>query len=178
MDNAENNTKCVRKLGDLLAEREFDIAFDPDQRRIMCHPHLINLCAKHACEGFMKVNISKIERTITTPIVQQHATTTTPVDEHVSKEAYIWAIQSNPLNTAHALVHAICASGLQREAFQEWIRVGNAQGWHKYPPATQVPLVELLREVLTCWDTIFFLLNRLRILCPVRYSCVDFKLVY
>ena len=116
----------------------------------MYHPHLINLCAKHACEGFTKINISKIEWMITTPIVQQHATTTTPVDEHVSKEAYIWAIQSNPLDKACALVHAIRASGLQCEAFQEWIRVGNAQGWHKYPPATQVPLVELLREVLTC----------------------------
>jgi len=178
MDNAENNTKCVRKLGDLLAEQEFDIAFDPDQRHIMCHPHLINLCAKHTCEGFTKVDISEIKRTITTPIVQQHATTTTPVDEHVSKEAYIRAIQSNPLDKAHALVRAIHASGLRREAFQERIRVGNAQGWHKYPPATQVPLVELLHEVLTRWDTIFFLLNRLRILCPVCYSCVDFTLAY
>ena len=73
----------------------------------MCHPHLINLCAKHACEGFTKVDVSEIKQMITTPIVQQHATTTMPLDEHVSKEAYIQAIQSNPLDKAHALVHAV-----------------------------------------------------------------------
>ena len=73
----------------------------------MCHPHLINLCAKHACEGFMEVDVSEIKQTITTPIVQQHATTTMSLDEHVSKEAYIRAIQSNPLDKAHALVHAV-----------------------------------------------------------------------
>ena len=138
----------------------------------MCHPHLINLCTKHACKGFTNVNASKIERNITTDTVKQHPNTKKymPVNEHISKEDYIQAIHSKPLDKVHSLVRAICASGLWHDTFQERIKVGNEQGWYKYPPEMKVPLVELLHEVVTRWDTLLFLLNRLRILRPVCLS--------
>ena len=172
MDNASNNRVCIEKLGRLLIEREFEIAFEPDQRRVMCHPHLVNLCTKHACEGFTAVDISEIEHSITTDTVKQCTSTEkpAPLDEHVSKQDYLEAIRSNPLEKARSLVRAIRASGLQRDAFKERIKVGNEQGWYKYPSGTNVPLVELLREVLMCWDMLLFMLNRLRILQPVRFS--------
>ena len=71
---------------------------------------------------------------------------------------------------AHSLVRAIHASGLQHDTFKERIKVGNEQGWYKYPLGTNVPLVELLQEVLMCWDTLLFMLNHLRILRPVHFS--------
>ena len=166
MDNAEHNRTCIEKLGELLVEWEFEIVFDLNQCWVMCHPHLINLCTKHTCEGFTNVDASKIKRNITTDTVKQHSNTEkyTPVDECVSKEDYIQVIQNNPLNKAHSLVRAICASGLQHDTFQEQIKVGNEQGWYKYPPGMKVLLVELLCEVVTCWDMLLFLLNHLRIL--------------
>ena len=63
MDNAENNKKCIEKLSELLMEQESEIMFDPDQCQVMCHLHLVNLCSKHACESFMKVDVSEIEWT-------------------------------------------------------------------------------------------------------------------
>ena len=172
MDNAENNKKCIEKLSELLMEQEFEIMFDPDQRRVMCHPHLVNLCSKHAYKSFMKVDVSEIERDITTNTVKRCSNTEkpVPVDEHISKQDYIQAICNNPLEKARSLVRAIRASGLWCDAFQERIRVGNQHGWHKYPPGTKVLLVELLREVQMHWDMLLFMLNRLRILRPVRFS--------
>ena len=172
MDNAKNNRTCIEKLGELLAEWEFEIVFDPDQRWVMCHPHLINLCTKHACEGFTNVNASEIEHNITTDTVKRHPNTEKymPVNERVSKEDYIQMIHSKPLNKARSLVCAIHASGLQRNTFQERIKVGNEQGWYKYLPEMKVPLVEPLHEVVTHWDTLLFLLNCLRILRPVCLS--------
>lgn len=166
MDNASNNWVCIEKLGQLLVKWEFEIAFEPDQCRVMCHLHLINLCTKHACEGFMAVDISEIEHSITTDMVKRCTSTEKPVplDEHVSKQDYLEVIHSNPLETACSLVHAIRASGLQRDTFKERIKVGNEQGWYKYPLGMNVPLVELLQEVLTCWEMLLFMLNRLRIL--------------
>ena len=172
MDNAENNKKCIEKLSELLMEQEFEIMFDPDQRRVMCHPHLVNLCSKHAYKSFMKVDVSEIERDITTNTVKRCSNTEkpVPVDEHISKQDYIQAICNNPLEKARSLVRAIRASGLWCDAFQERIRVGNQHGWHKYPPGTKVLLVELLREVQMHWDMLLFMLNHLRILRPVRFS--------
>ncbi|KIM56457.1 hypothetical protein SCLCIDRAFT_49656, partial [Scleroderma citrinum Foug A] len=168
MDNAENNRMCIEKLGELLAEREFEIVFNPDQCWVMCHLHLINLCTKHTCEGFTNVNASEIERNITTDTVKRHSNTEkyTPVNECVSKEDYIQAIHSKPLDKACSLVCAIHASGLRCDTFWERIKVGNEQGWYKYPLEMKVPLVKLLHEVVTRWDTLLFLLNRLRILRP------------
>ena len=103
---------------------------------------------------------------ITTNTVKQCSNTKkpVPVDEHISKQDYIQAICNNPLNKARSLVHAIHASGLRRDVFQERKRVGNEHGWHKYPPGTKVRLVKLLREVQMHWDTLLFMLNHLRIL--------------
>ena len=172
MDNAENNKKCIEKLSELLMEREFEIMFGPDQHQVMCHLHLVNLCSKHACESFTKVDVSEIEHDITTNMVKWCSNTKkpAPVDEHISKQDYIQAICNNPLNKARSLVCAIRASGLRHDTFQERIRVGNEHGWHKYPLGTKVPLVELLREVQMCWDMLLFMLNHLRILRPVHFS--------
>ena len=172
MDNAENNRMCIEKLSELLAEQEFEIVFNPDQHQVICHPHLINLCTKHACKGFTDVNASEIEYNITTDTVKQHSNTEKYmlVDEHISKVDYIHVIHSKPLNKARSLVHAIRASGLWCNTFQERIKVGNEQGWYKYPPEMKVLLVELLHEVVTRWDTLLFLLNHLRIL---RLVCLS-----
>ena len=104
MDNAENNVTCMKKLGKLLAVHKFDIEFDANQRCVMCHPHLVNLCAKHVNEAFTKINASKIEECITTDTVDQYIATPTPVNERVTKEEYIQAICNNPLEKVRALI--------------------------------------------------------------------------
>ena len=164
MDNAENNITCIKKLGELLADREFDIEFDADQRRVMCHPHLVNLCAKHVNEAFTMIDASKIEEYITTDMVERYIVTPTPVDERITKEDYIQAIRNNPLEKVRSLIRSIHSSGMQRDAFQERIKVGNSQGWHKYLAKTVIPAIELLHEVATCWDSCYLMVNCVRVL--------------
>ena len=56
----------------------------------------------------------------------------------------------------------------------ETIKSGNQKGWHKSPPA-KVPENELLCDVPTCWDSVYLMLNRLRVLRLVStYSFVEF----
>ena len=150
IDNAANNMKCIQKLSQLLAERDFE--FDPNQHCIPCHAHLVNLCAGHACEAFTVVDASEIGYHITTSMVAQHGDTKTPVGEQVTKETYLQAVRNKPLDKAWHLICAIHASGLQWDTFHERVKQGNCQGWHKWPVDTKVPFVELLCEVVTCWD--------------------------
>ncbi|KIM66087.1 hypothetical protein SCLCIDRAFT_111706, partial [Scleroderma citrinum Foug A] len=129
MDNAENNRTCIKKLGELLAEWEFEIVFDPNQRRVMCHPHLINLCTKHACEGFTSVDASEIEHNITTDTVKRHSNTEkyTPVNEcwqeqlsHLKLLPTEWLVLSDfecILSATHIIQHTMSSkSQLQLRA--------------------------------------------------------------
>jgi len=51
MDNASNNDTFMQELEERLKKR--NIPFDAKDRRIMCLPHVINICCSHIIREFM-----------------------------------------------------------------------------------------------------------------------------
>jgi hypothetical protein len=79
-------------------------------------------------------------------------------------------LESKPIGHSRQVVRGIRFSGKRREAFRETVQNGNSKGWFKVgnPPKTiLVEDLQLLRDVRTRWDSVFFMLNRLREMRPV-----------
>lgn len=82
-----------------------------------------------------------------------------------------------PLDRARTLVTTIRKSGKRRDGLQQAIIEGNNNGYFRKPSpipgqepvAFRLPLVQLLRDVPTRWDSTYYMLERLQILRPV--SC-------
>ena len=55
LDNAANNGTFLEELEILFRERDID--FDHLDRRIMCFPHVINICCQHVIAKFTNVDL-------------------------------------------------------------------------------------------------------------------------
>ena len=83
---------------------------------------------------------------------------------------------SNPIALARSVVGVIRASGQRREAFNDLITNGNEKGWFQQgdpPESVKIRHRQLLRDVQTRWDSVYHMLERLRLMRPVR---LDFLL--
>jgi hypothetical protein len=153
MDNAGNNDTMMRELDILLRGRE--IPFHSVDRRIMCYGHVVDLSSGRIIDGQSTVN-SRSGDWDGVPLLIE--------------PTYAEAIGRDIVSHARSVVRVIRGSGMRREAFDEVIINGNTKGWFKEgePPRTiQVPMLQLLRDVRTRWDSEYYMLKRLRELRPV-----------
>jgi hypothetical protein len=145
LDNASNNETMMKALERLFVDRE--IAFDADDRKIMCFGHVVDLSSGRVISSVKSAG-------------------TALTDDETDLESL------NVIDRARAVVRAIRGSGLRRDAFNEVIVNGNAKGWFKQgqPPKTvKLKPLQLLRDVRTRWDSVYHMLNRLRELRPVMF---------
>jgi hypothetical protein len=158
LDNAENNATMMKNLEQLLAERELPLEFDASDRRIMCFPHMMNICVQHLNDEISDPDFARLAE----------AWADAFDDSAVDKAFYLEAVKKNPVGLGRTIVRAIRASGLRRDEFLNVIRTGNLQEWFKAPSGEveQIPELQLLRDVKTRWDSIYFMINRLRVLRP------------
>jgi hypothetical protein len=157
MDNASNNKTMMEELGVSLTSR--DIPFDPSDRYIMCFAHIIDLSSGQV--------IRKVEG------MQNYKD---DFDFSLFDNDDDDANSSNPIGAAHAVVRSIQASGTCRDAFNSIVKNSIMDGWFKDSQpseATTVGHVQLLRDVRTRWDSMYYMLERLRKMRPVR---LDFLL--
>lgn len=150
LDNASNNIAAMRELGILLAAR--DIPFDAVDRRIPCFPHIINICVSHTIKAYTTADFSHVAPTWVDFL-----------GNVVVKEEYVQALATDPIATGRDIIRIIRASGQRRKGFHDTIINRNSNQWYT-GNTTQVPVVELLRDVKTRWDSTFFMINRLRAL--------------
>ena len=153
LDNAENNKTMMEHLEKLLDACELPLDFVAKDRKIMCFPHIINICVQHVIEEFSVPDLMKIAE----------AWVDCFDDDTVDEEKYLEAVKKNPVALGRDIVRAIRASGLRRDEFDKIIVTGNLQQWFKSPSGevVQLPEAQLLREVRTWWDSVYFMLNRL-----------------
>ena len=124
-----------------------------DSRSCRCFPHVVNICVQHVLAAF------EDNKTI----------------DKVPESSWKEAAQKKPLSRLRALIRALRASGKRCEAFSESIREGNSKGLFVDPEACQhgemksvhVPECNLLRDVDTRWDSVYYMIKRARILRPV-----------
>ena len=85
----------------------------------------------------------------------------------VDKDIYVEALQQDPVALDHNIVHLICASSLHHEAFDNTIITGNQMKWFTDEDGnpTKLPILKLIRDVKSCWDSIYLMINHL---CTLR----------
>jgi len=114
-----------------------DISFDAADRQIMCFAHVIDLASGRVIRAVEGDNTSET---------------------------------SNPIGLGHTVVRSIRASGLRRDSFDEVVKNGNAKNWFKSgtpPEVIKIQPLQLLRQVRTRWDSVYYMVNRLREMRPV-----------
>ena len=158
LDNASNNGTFMEHLEILLRLRDID--FDHMDRRIMCFPHVINICCQHVIREFTNLDL------VDTPELAELSL------DPVSAQSYDDAVRRDPVARGQNVTCVLRNSGQRRNTFDELIIDRNTKGWFRagIPPVViKLPLHQLLRNVKTRWDTIFFMIRRLREMRPVSH---------
>jgi hypothetical protein len=152
LDNAANNGTFIEELGKLLCAK--GIVFDHIDRRVMCFPHVINICCEHIIASFTDTELTDDSAVfeVLSPLRPPNC------------DSLEYAIQRDPIALGRNIVHAFRSSGQRQEAFDNVIRDGNDRGWFE----SEVPYLQLLRDIKTRWDSIYFTTERLRMIRPVR----------
>lgn len=146
-----------------------EIEFDNEQRRVMCFPHIMNICVKHTIDAFSDSKLA--DETLTQLLIRFFPAV-------VQKADYINAVKNNPLDSSRDTVRSIRASGLRRDEFMDTVKTGNVKGWFRSRStvgtgpgnAIKIPEHELLRDVPTRWDSTYYMINRIRAMRPVSSS--------
>lgn len=146
MDNASNNDTMMVALAKLLKQR--DISFDARDRRVMCFAHIVNLCSGRV--------ISSVSKRFDGSLSDGSGS--------LSDGGATGSQSSDPIARARAVVRAIRETGTRLKGFEDVILQGNANGWFK---DGELPVLQLLRDVRTRWDSVYHMLSRLRLMRPV-----------
>ena len=156
----------MSELSRLLQRRGID--FDAQDLRIMCLPHVLNICSKHATDDFTSADFSSVlESSFEFP------------DSSINKHTYIEALRKDPAARARDVVRIVRSSSLRRESFKTLIVDGNRREYWRDEEQNvmELPVLELLREVKTRWDSRYSMAKRLRLYCQVRCNknpCIKF----
>ena len=159
LDNAEMNATFMKALEEIMRAR--DIPFGHEDNRIMCFPHVINICTTHVIDSFTNTALADEQAEFNAalpPVVPA---------EQTYEEAY----DRDPIALCRCTIRAIHASGLRRDHFHEMICNGNTKGWFKLPEnaneTIKVLEVQLIHDVRTRWDSVFRMIHHFRELWPV-----------
>jgi hypothetical protein len=153
LDNASNNGTFMEEMEHLLHLRDID--FDHLDRRIMCFLHIINICCQHILSEFTNVNLVD-----TTGVAE--------LPSSANEQSYKEAVGSDPIARGRNIVRVLRGSGQRRDRFNEVIDDGNAKEWFVVGnQVVMLPRLQLLRDVRTRWDSVYFMIRRLRQMRPV-----------
>ena len=144
----------MEEFQELLRVEKISYNFNWLDKRIMCFVHVINICCQHVIDKFTNIKLVDsaddfVAKDLSGP--PQHQTTAE-------------AISHDPITMGRNIVRAIRSSGEHRKAFKLLIQNGNAGGWFKTP----LKECQLLRDVKTRWDSVYFMIKRLSELEPVH----------
>ena len=81
---------------------------------------------------------------------------------------FLEALNRDPIACGRAVVRASHASGRRHEQLSQLITEGNTNKTFGPSDApVEVPGVALLRDIDSCWDSVYLMIRRLRVLRPV-----------
>ena len=162
-DNASMNSTMMQEMERMYKERDID--FDATDRQVMCYEHIVNLSSGRVVEEATSIAAVDLDEDWSGP----------PPPNLPDQQSYDDAVARDPIALGRNVVRIIRASGTRRDTFNEVIENGNARGWFVVgqPPNQNTITVkpkQLLRDVRTRWDSVYYMLNRLREMRPVRFS--------
>ena len=116
----------------------------------MCFPHVINICCQHVIAKFTNVDLVDLAHVAELPSA-------------ADGQSFEDAVSSDPIARGRNIVRVLRSSGQRRERLNEVIVDGNAKGWFVAGGIeVTVPPRQLLRDVKTRWDSVYFMIRRLR----------------
>ena len=149
----------MKELGVLL--RALGIDFDHLDRQIMCFPHVVNICCQHVISDFTNIQLAETAKDFVVALPAALP----------QRQSYEDAVKRDPVALGRNVVRVMRASGQWRDALKDVIKDGNLKGWFQAErnpsEIIQLQSVELLRDVKTRWDSIYFMIKRLREMRPV-----------
>jgi hypothetical protein len=121
----------------------------------MCFAHVINICCQHILAKFTNVNLID-----NTGVAELPST--------ANEQSFEDAVSSDPIARGQNIVRIMWSSGQHRDKFNEVIIDGNAKGWFVVGnKVIKLPSLQLLCDVQTRWDSVYFMIRRLRGMRPV-----------
>ena len=88
----------------------------------------------------------------------------------INKAEYIKAVHSDPIGHGRMVMHNICLSSQHRSNFQATIISGNKhEQFDVNKQVVQLPVVQLLHDVKTCWNSMYYMINCFRVLQQVSH---------
>lgn len=149
----------MKELEKLFHKRDLPY-FLAAERQVFCFPHTVNISTGHVVKALTSA-----------PHEQE------PAEDHVpaSGQTYAQAVARDPIAMARAAIRAIRSSGGRREAFANVIIDGNRDGrFIVEGEVVQLKSLQLLRDVPTRWDSVFYMIRRFRYLRPVSH-CTNLR---
>jgi len=142
---------------------EWEFVFDPVDRHIRCLPHIFNICVQHVLNNYTWADFADC------PAIWKNTS-----GKVIHKEPYIQSVRQHLIGHGREIVHSIRSSGQHHSNFQLTIKSGNEQESFANETSQWIslPVLELLHDVKTRWDSTYFMINHLRALRPVStFTC-------
>ncbi|KAF8587620.1 hypothetical protein K439DRAFT_1337578 [Ramaria rubella] len=165
--------ECLLKCG---------IQFNAVDSLVRCFAHVVNLCCQDVIASITNKDLLTApmdsDSGSANPAAGNSAPTfPRPFPTCPSMQIYAEACVCDPIALGRHIVTSVHASGQRRDDFAAVIAHGNNHGeWEEQIQLTrvdgkvQVPKLQLLRDVDTCWDSVYGMAQRLRILQQVSIS--------
>ena len=91
---------------------------------------------------------------------------------HPNQQTFEEAVRRDPVALGHNIVRVLQSSGQRHDHFDDTVRDGNEKGWFQAgdpPKPIQLPQVQLLRDVVTRWDSVYYMVRHLCEMCLVGF---------
>jgi hypothetical protein len=178
MDNASNNLTFMIHFAILLRERGIP-GFDAKQNYICCFAHIINLCSQAVIKQMEKEDADDTYSDSDTDDDGTELDCSGDDVEEVSSPQVHRTRKAGPMRRARKTIAFIRKGGQRRDQLLDIIKTGNIDGlWTQLitvdggntfeKDTVSLSPVTVLPDVKTRWDSVFYMLRRLRYLQQVR----------
>lgn len=169
MDNAKNNDTFIRAFAALMQKNNIPWFENPDHARLMCFPHVINLASEEAIKHFTKLDYSDdpLDLLDDEDDIDLDLTSLDRDDGYRPPPADV-------VQRARLLVKKVRASSLKDDLFALAVEAGNKAKRFTdiYNDVVELPSHQLLLDVKTRWDSLYYMLSRLLDMRPVSSSSI------
>lgn len=162
-----------------LLETKANVKFDPEDHRIACYPHIVNICVSHIVSSVAKVtardldsdsdgsDLSGEESDDGGYVGEDREASVIDEDEYDLAE-WFKLIERDPVKRARAVVRTVRSSGQRRDHFLSIIKKQNDEGgWEFEDGKRLLKELELIKDVRHRWDSLYNMLARMLNLQPV-----------
>jgi hypothetical protein len=166
----------MRELQALLLKRE--VMFDHRNNRIMCYPHIINICTAHIVAASTQVSKKFLDRNglddddddfdatppsgRSGPQLDEEFIASQPPE----RQAWLSSLNRDPIKLVADIVRYIRASDARKQVFAGIVELCTKDD----PELRGSPPLQLIQHVRTRWDSVYLMLQRFRVLRKVSLN--------